>query len=175
VVEAKVMDVALRTRLFPLIFVLGGCSTSSGAQVDASVDAAQDAAPDVADGSGDFDVVEAGDGGPGAGVVACGAESCTIPSQVCCPQADGGGACYAKGAAPCTPLECDQPADCTGGTTCCYQFQNSCGLVGATCKKTCAADEVGACVGLADCQVCATFTCAGLKLTTCGTDGVCCK
>ncbi len=160
-----------------LLFALGGCSTSSpGNAVDASADVAEDAPRDTGKDSPDLDAgVDAAEAAPGVGIVACGASDCTLPAQVCCPQPDGGGACFPRGAAPCTPLECDQPGDCAAGTTCCYQFQNNCGAVGSSCLPSCsAANTVGACLGLGDCQVCVSLTCAGLKLTTCGTDGICC-
>jgi hypothetical protein len=170
------METALRNTLLALVFVLGGCSTSSpGTPVDASDEAAPDTGVhDTGTDTADLDAgADTGEAAPGAGVVACGANECTVPSEVCCPQVDGG-TCFPRGAAPCTPLECDQPGDCTGGTTCCYQFKNSCGTIGSTCLATCGSSDVGACFGLADCQVCVSLTCAGLKVTACGTDGLCC-
>jgi hypothetical protein len=178
------MLVPSRSRALLLLLALTGCSSSSSGTnpaADASLSdspSGDTGAKDTGSDTGvDLDGGVDGDAAPGVGVIACGTAECKIPSEVCCPAADGGagGACYPKGAAPCTPLECDQPGDCAAGTTCCYQFQSSCGTVGSKCVAACAPADVGACLGLGDCLTCVSQTCAGVALTTCGTDGVCCK
>ena len=168
-------------RALVLLLALSGCSSCSGGSsgsVDASLsDSATDTgAKDTgSDTAADLDGGVDGDAAPGVGVIACGSAECKLPGEVCCLAADAGGTCHPKGAAPCTPIECDQPGDCAAGTTCCYQFQSACGTVGSKCLAACAPADVGACQGLTDCQTCVSQTCAGVQLTTCGTDGVCCK
>ncbi len=162
--------------MFPLLFALAGCSTSSGGNsVDAAADVTEETgARDTGKDGPDLDAgADVGKAAPGVGFVACGASQCAIPGEVCCPRVDGG-ACFPRGAAPCSGIECDQPDDCADGTTCCYQFPAGCADVSATCKKTCGAADVPACLGLTDCNACVSLTCAGVPLTTCGTDGLCC-
>lgn len=163
----------MRLRLISTLALLVGCGGGgSSSAVDASLsDAddvdASDAAPEADASVDDVTPVE-------AGTIGCGANTCALPGQVCCAELDGG-TCFDRDAAPCAPVECDEPGDCPGGTQCCYEFNAGCG-VAAQCKPACnATDTAPACQTIADCPACVRLQCGALSLRTCGTDGICCK
>ena len=98
-----------------------------------SVDARFDASAVVID-------TRPGDGGPGAGEVACGTPqaptTCPLPGNACCDFTPGAGTdyCFSVTGGICEggqPIHCDGPEDCQNGEGCCYNASS-----GSSCTET---------------------------------------
>jgi hypothetical protein len=115
-------------RISMMLALLVGCGGGSkGGAVDAHLDGdgaiiVIDSAPGAADARID--------GGPAAGVVACGTlqapTTCTLPGQACCDFTftTGTDVCYDVAGGTCkggTPMTCDGSEDCGAGERCCYK------------------------------------------------------
>jgi hypothetical protein len=145
----------------------GGTDTGSSGSNEGGADSGKDGASDAG--------ADARDAGPtDPGQVRCGATSCTVASQSCCVQFDGGTSCSAG--ASCGGaignFRCDEAADCTTpGQVCCGTI----GIAGATAECVAAAGCQGGtqrvlCKGPGECpgtQQCVINTFGGRTIGTC--------
>jgi hypothetical protein len=135
----------------------GGADSGGGDTGGPLAESGTDAAPESAppDGSLDAPADVFVETGTGDGVINCGAEVCTVGTQICCYVKAGGNE-------TCTPLNacnvatsvaipCDDTSDCIGlghaGDVCCATIGGS-GLLSASCKAK------AQCAAAGDVQLC---------------------
>jgi hypothetical protein len=128
------------------------------------------------DGSTPDGAAAAGDGGPVAGRIACGATTCATASQFCCAMLDGGASCQANEGA-CVALggvqrQCEKTADCPANNVCCYEFTSIPATTGCHANDCNGGGgmRVEACRSQSDCTTgtCSTHTCvAGGSIQSC--------
>ena len=114
------------------------------------------------------------------GLFVCATELCHTSSQQCClglsPTSGFGATCERLGTT-CTgaALQCDEPADCAGGTVCCFGLAGAAaataGLsLGSRCETPATCSGVGrlvVCRQDSDCQAAGGVCCAGTGVPTC--------